>query len=90
MSEMTWRWCQLLLVEVAGAAALHKFHNQCFDESGKLLSATGMDTKILKMLSKILMAGMQLGETWPDIRQTTLHVPETSYKKDLLRNSIVH
>lgn len=56
----------------------------------KLPSATDMDTKILKMISKILMAGMQLGETWPDIRQTTLHVPETSYKKDLLRNSIVH
>lgn len=54
----------------------------------KLLSAT--DTKILKMLSKILMAGMQLGETWSDIRQTTLHVPEKSSEKDLLRSSIVH
>lgn len=64
--------------------------NQCFDESVKLLSATDTETKILKMLSKILMAGRQLRETWPDIWQTTLHVPETSYKKDLLRNSIVH
>lgn len=53
--------------------------SQCFDESVKLLRHS---TEILKMLSKILMAGMQISETWPDIRQTTLHVPETSYKKD--------
>lgn len=51
----------------------------------KLLSATDTDTKILKMLSKILMAGMQLGETWPDIRQTL-----QCQKQVIKRNSIVH
>lgn len=50
--------------------------NLCSEESVKLLSATSMSTKILKMPSKLLRAGMGLGETWPDVRQTTLRVSE--------------